>query len=196
MSRILLSSLLVERLRYTPPKINLTKNSETGPSRRIFYDFYAMEYLHRILGTPLPMTTGAKVNAAKTDPNFGAGFAAGTNWDDVEYPMMGGKIAPYKLRVIIDDVFEQITKILGTKLSGYLRMALVQELRHIFNKSDAWERFRNTVMTRKQNVDGYLSRKEFDMIVANYLPEMKGQEDSALRLLKFSWGLEKLAEVE
>jgi len=186
MSRILLASLLVERLRYTPPKINLLKTGDTTASKRIFYDFYAMEYLHRILGTPLPMSTGAKVHAAKTDPNFGAGFAAGTNWDDVEYPMMGGKIAPHKLRVIIDDVFEQVTKILGTKLSGYLRMALVQELRHIFNKSHQWLSFRNTIYLEKQPNKTTISKERFNKLVKTYLPSMTGQEESVKRLLKFS----------
>ena len=65
-------------------------------------------------------------------------------------------------------------------------MALVQELRHIFNKSHQWQSFRNTIYLEKQPNKTTISKERFNKLVKIYLPSMTGQEESVKRLLKFS----------
>jgi hypothetical protein len=67
---ISLKTLLRESVNYIPPHVDVTKatRGDSNPktkaaARQLFYDFYAMDFLHRQFG-PSHMTTGAKVKAA------------------------------------------------------------------------------------------------------------------------------------
>jgi hypothetical protein len=83
-------NLIKEAIDYTSPTLDVTKstkgtsNSKTKEAaRRLFYDFYAMEYLHRQFG-PSNMSTSAKVKATMNHPEFASGFLSGANWEDVD----------------------------------------------------------------------------------------------------------------
>ena len=188
--KISLRDIITERVTYHPPRIDVLAANRGGgtnasAAKRLFYDFYAMEYLHRMLGTPLPTSIERKVHASKQDPNFGAGFAAGANWEDTELPTMGAKIAPHKMRQVIDDVFEQVTKTIGQKLSSYLRLVLVQELRHIISKSNEVYNMKFQLYNLSKSKTA-VTNDDFKKLVADYMPSMIGEEESAKRILRWS----------
>lgn len=187
-----LKSILKENIywKYNPPHVDITKSTRGGTNpetkkaaRQLFYDFYAMDTLHRQFG-PSGMNIGRKIGAAQGDPRFGSGVMMGANFADVEYPL-SGKILNKKQVDIIEDMYEQVTKEISSKLLLYLRLALMQELRYLMSSSVGWVGFRQALVSH-YNKNKKISREDFEMLVKKHIPKMSNDIDSVMRLLKFS----------
>ncbi len=187
---ISLKSLVAESVNYIPPHVDVTKSTRGGTNpatkaaaRQLFYDFYAMDFLHRQFG-PSHMTTGAKVKAAMGDPNFHTGFASGANWDEVDYPL-SQVILNKKFVDVIEHVHEQVTREISRKLIAYLRLGLVQELRHMMTACSGWREFRQDLAS-KLNLNKKITMDDFKRSVKDNIPMMINEIPSVMRLLKFS----------
>jgi hypothetical protein len=176
---------------YSAPNIDVTKKSSSDSkvrekSTQIFYDFYAMELLHALLGSSKKIPTSSKMKAllplaATTGVNPAL---IGIDWENVEFPL-GNMVLPEKLRSQIDTMYEEVTIALSNKLQEHLRRSLVQELRHLINHSSQWQRFRNDILTH-YNSKGTLSKEDFISLVKKRLPNMSNHLDAVSRLLLFS----------
>lgn len=176
---------------YRSPDIDVTKRAASDAKTRekstqMFYDFYAMELLHALIGSTKGMTAGTKMKAtlplaAKTGVNPAL---IGIDWDNVEFPL-GNAVLPEKLRSQVDTMYEEVTISLSNKLQEHLRRSLVQELRHLINHSSQWQRFRNEIVSH-YNKNNTLTKEDFAKLVAKYLPDMTKHLDAVKRLLVFS----------
>jgi len=192
---------------YHAPHVNvLKKGREDAPTRekatQMFYDFYAMELMHRLLGSPRPDPDIGKVEPGKLTPQqanklksaVGSAGMMGTNpmgamfvsnWGDVENTPLGIGIVPDKLRQIIDNVYEEVTIQLTRKMMAHLRLTLVQEFRYLVSHAKDWQSFRQRLVAIYNKNNGQITKPEFDAAVAEKIPAMKGHEDAVRRLLKF-----------
>lgn len=176
---------------YTSPDIDVTKRA-AGDSKvrekstQMFYDFYAMELLHALLGSTKEMPTGAKIRATlPTAARTGINPALiGIDWDNVTFPL-SNVVLPSKFRNQIDTMYEEVTIALSHKLQEHLRRSLIQELRHLINHSSQWQRFRNEIVSH-YNKNKTLAKEDFIKIVKQYLPDMSNHLDAVKRLLLFS----------
>lgn len=176
---------------YSAPNVNVTSKSEVDSENRakstqIFYDFYAMELLHALLGSSKEMSTGSKIKATlPTAARTGVNPALlGIDWDNVTFPL-SNVVLPEKLRSQIDTMYEEVTLTLSHKLQEHLRRSLVQELRHLINHSSHWSSFRNYVVSH-YNKNKSLSKEDFKKLVDTHLPNMRNHLDAVKRLLLFS----------
>src|ERR1035437_9586254 len=118
---------LTEGVHYHAPFVNVTKkgmeDKETrGKATQLFYDFYAMEFMHRVLGSPTPDPMIGKMPAGELTPQQASKFKASVqsgnpnsmgamfvgDWGDVEDTPTGIGIVPAPLRKIIDNVYEEV----------------------------------------------------------------------------------------
>lgn len=176
---------------YRAPNIDVTKRAANDSkvrekSTQIFYDFYAMELLHALVGSSKGMSTGAKIKATlPTATRTGINPALiGIDWDNVEFPL-GNAVLPEKLRSQIDTMYEEVTIALSNKLQEHLRRSLVQELRHLINHSSAWQNFRNDIIAH-YNKTGSLTKEDLAKFVGKRIPGMSKHLDAVKRLLVFS----------
>jgi len=199
--------IIQEGVHYHAPFINVTKSGAQDSSTRanatkLFYDFYAMELMHRQLGSPRPDPsiapghqsdpTKARVLTPSQAKQYRAAIERGVDplaagvagWEDVEFPPMGGTIVPAQLRKVIDQVFDEVTIQLSRKISAHLRLSIMQEFRYILNYSPDWITFRHRLVGL-HNQQGKVSKEEFNANINMYIPKMVGHEDAVLRLLKF-----------
>lgn len=176
---------------YRAPNIDVTKRAANDAKTRekstqIFYDFYAMELLHALVGSSKEMASGAKMKAtlplaARTGVNPAL---IGIDWDNVEFPL-GNAVLPEKLRSQIDTLYEEVTIELSKKLQEHLRRSLIQELRHLINHSSAWQSFRNDIIAH-YNKAGTLTKEDLAKFVNKRIPGMSKHLDAVKRLLVFS----------
>ena len=195
--------LLAEAVHYSPPYIDVTKPGRSDATTnkaatRLFYDFYAMEFLHRSLGTQPPVPADPKFAQAQdpmkatkmqkaisavsmSDPDLigGAMFA---DFDNVEFGATN--IVPHKLREVIDNVYEEVTFAIGRKLLQHLRLTCVQELRHLINHASGWGQFRHALVSH-YNANGTITKDDFKKLIAEWLPDMVDHEEATKRLLVF-----------
>lgn len=176
---------------YRAPNIDVTKRAASDSkvrekSTQIFYDFYAMELLHALVGSSKGMSAGAKMKATlPTAARTGINPALiGIDWDNVEFPL-GNTVLPEKLRSQIDTMYEEVTIELSKKLQEHLRRSLVQELRHLINHSSAWQNFRNDIVSH-YNKTGTLTKEDLAKFVGKRIPGMSKHLDAVKRLLVFS----------
>jgi hypothetical protein len=196
---------IMEAIHYHPPFINVIKKGKEDSATRkkatqMFYDFYAMELMHRVLGSPRPdpdinnpkyagnltPTQAAKLKAAVQqggDNAVGAMFVP--DWGDVEDLPKGVSMVPRQLRNIIDNVYEEVVIALTEKMMAHLRLTLIQEFRYIVTHAHDWQHFRQALISL-YNKNGKVTKEEFDKLIAQKIPGFKGHEDSVKRLLKFS----------
>ena len=197
---ILLKNLLSEGIHYFPPYVDVTlagrSDLETRKSAtRLFYDFYAMEFLHRSLGTQPQVKIDPKfksyqnpTNATKMQialasiANVDPIGAMATDWDNVE--IGGSNIVPHKMREVIDNVFEEVTFAISRKLLQHLRLTCVQELRHLVIHSPSWQNFQYSLVSL-YNTTGTITNADVKTLIAKYLPDMVQHEESTKRLLLF-----------
>ena len=184
-------------INYSVPDFDVSKATRFGnfpeikaAAKQLFYDFYAMETLHRYFG-PSNMSTTSKMNAAKTNPDYWHGFLSGANWGDVEYPLSGA-ILNKKLVDVIEHVYEQVTRTISDKLLSYLRMALVQEFRYLMDHAGGWTSFRHALVSQ-YNKNKTISNEDFKNLVIKHLPLMEKDIPSVMRLLKFSKCYKKMS---
>ena len=197
---------LNEGVHYHAPFINVIKKGKEDATTRekatqIFYDFYAMELMHRLLGSPRsPSESGAELGkltpsqankfkaAVQSAPSKGAnpmGAMFVQNWDDVEDMPVGVSPVPAPLRKVIDQVYEEVVVQLTSKMMAHLRLTLVSEFRYIVVNASDWQAFRHKLVSIYNKNDGKISKTEFNAAIAEKIPKMKGHEDSVKRLLKF-----------
>lgn len=196
---------ITEAIHYHPPFINVIKKGKEDPKTRekatqMFYDFYAMELMHRLLGSPRPdpeagspkyqgkltPQQAAKLKAAvqKGDEHsFGAMYVP--DWSDVEDLPMGIRMVPAQLRKVIDQVYEEVVIALTEKMMAHLRLTLIQEFRYIVTHAVDWQHFRKSLISL-YNKQGTISKQDFIKLIAQHIPGFKGHEDSVKRLLLFS----------
>lgn len=199
--------ILKEGVHYHAPHINvMKKGKEDGNTRKkatqMFYDFYAMELMHRMLGSPRPDPDLGKVAKGELTPQqanklkaavqtapmkgvnpMGAMFVK--NWDDVEEPMGGAGIVPAQLRKVIDQVYEEVVIQLTQKMLAHLRLTLVQEFRYLVTHASDWQSFRQRLVSIYNKNGGKITKQEFQKAIEDKIPAMKGHEDAVQRLLKF-----------
>lgn len=176
---------------YRSPNIDVTKRAANDAKTRekstqMFYDFYAMELLHALVGSSKEMTAGAKMKAtlplaARTGINPAL---VGIDWDNVSFPL-SNVVLPEKLRSQIDTMYEEVTISLSNKLQEHLRRSLVQELRHLINHSSSWQNFRNDIISH-YNKTGTLTKEDLAKFVSKRIPGMSKHLDAVKRLLVFS----------
>jgi hypothetical protein len=195
------AQLLKESLRYLAPDLDVTKSGRVdaktrATATRLFYDFYAMEFLHRYLGKnpyfdELPSSDKAKRSKTMGLDPYSVPWA---DWSNVVSPQ-SGIVLPEKLRHVIDDVYEQVTIAISKKLLQHLRLTLVQELRHIIGSAYGWREFRSALVST-YNAKKTISEEEFNKLVASYMPEMVDHKDTVKRLLLFSKYYSKLGTMD
>ena len=167
---ISLKNLITEIYQYTPPKINIFHATRDGSfpadkkaARQLFYDFYAMTTLHIIFHHSKPSENNPEI---------------------IEMPI-SGVVLPKKMEEIIEITYEQVIRTLANKLSEYLRLSLIQELRHMMSQSNGWVAFRQALVSL-YNKTHKLTSEDFNTLVQKHLPKMHNNVDSVMRLLKFS----------
>ncbi len=166
---------------------------------QMFYDFYAMELMHRLVGSPIPdPDVGNPKYAGQLTPQQKAKFkravqkggedAMGAmyvpNWADVEEPTMGGAIVPDALRRVVDQVYEEVVIHLTNKMLAHLRLTLLQEFRYLTGVKE-WQQFRMRLVSTYNKNNGKISEEEFKQAIKDKIPSMEGHEDTVKRLLKF-----------
>ena len=194
---------LNEGVHYHAPFINVIKKGKEDADTRekatqMFYDFYAMELMHRLLGSPPPDPNkgnpkyagtltpqqASKFKGAMRLPNA-AGAMFVPDWGDVEEPPMGVGIVPAQLRKVIDTVYEEVVIQLTRKMMAHLRLTLVSEFRYIVTHAKDWQAFRRRLVAIYNKNGGKISLPEFDAAISEKIPGMRGHEDAVKRLLKF-----------
>lgn len=146
--------------------------------QKMFYDFYAMEFMWSFLGSgQIPKAEREKM--AMMDP------------DDPRrdiYPKTHRFIPEAGVKVI-DSMYEQVTNTVAKNLLAYIRLAVVQEFQYLVTYSSGWTYFRNEItskynMAKQKGVP--FTKKDFDAIVDKHIPDMKPYPESIKRLLKYS----------
>ena len=199
---------LTEGVHYHAPFVNVLKKGKEDATTRekatqLFYDFYAMELMHRLLGSPRqdpdkenPKYQGELTpqQANKLKAAVGGAALQGANpmgamfvpdWGDVEDVPMGVGVVPSGLRKVIDNVYEEVVIQLTRKMLAHLRLTLVSEFRYIVTKASDWQAFRHRLVSIYNKNGGTISKAEFDSAIAEKIPGMKTHVDSVKRLLKF-----------
>lgn len=193
-----------EGVHYHAPFLNVLKKGKEDTETRakatqMFYDFYAMELMHRMLGSPRPdpmkgkVAPGeltplqqAKLKAAVQSGNkdaMGAMFVG--DWGDVEDVPQGISIVPAPLRKVIDQVYEEVVIQLTRKMMAHLRLTLVSEFRYIVTHASDWRSFRQKLVAIYNKGGNNITKEEFEAAIAEKIPGMKNHVDSVKRLLKF-----------
>ena len=196
------------RLHYKAPFVNILKKGKSDPktcesATRIFYDFYAIELMHRFVGSPIPdpdlnnpkyageftPQQKHKYKSAIAQAGLQGGNTMGVffvpDWNDVEFHPSGVSIVPFRLRKIIDQVFDEVVIQVSDMLMAHLRLTLVQEFRYFISLCPDWQLFRHKLVGIYNKNSGKISKSEFNAAVAEKIPVMKGNEDAVKRLLKF-----------
>ncbi len=211
---------LTEGIHYYPPSVeksggygkkkwgpfNIIKKGKEDPatlkaSTQMFYDFYAMELMHRLLGSPPPdpdianpKYTGkltpqqvAKLKATVAASGGDVLSMYTKDWGDVEHLNLpkGFSMVPYQLRKVIDQVYEEVVIALSAKIRAHLRLSLIQEFRYIVSHAHDWQQFRQSLVSL-HNKQGKISKQDFNNLIAQKIPGFKGHEDAVKRLLLFS----------
>ena len=166
---------------------------------QMFYDFYAMELMHRLVGSPIPdpdlgnpkyagQLTPQQQSKFKRAVQRGGENAVGAmyvpDWADVEEPTMGGAIVPSALRRVVDQVYEEVVIQITNKMLSHLRLTLLQEFRYLTGAS-GWQHFIRRLVSIYNKNGGKISEEEFKQAVKDKIPSLVGHEDTVKRLLKF-----------
>jgi hypothetical protein len=142
--------------------------------KRLFYDFYAMEFLWSFLGSgQIPKADREKMMLLDPDD------------PRTDIYQKSYRFLPRAATKVIDSVYEQVTKAVAKNLLAYIKMAVVQEFQYLVSQSTGWKRFRQSLVTH-YNQHKVISKKEFDELVKKYIPKMQPYPDSIKRLLKYS----------
>jgi len=180
-----------ESVTYHPPRVDVLKKSAGGndpttykAAQTLFYDFYAMETLHRWFGKNPYADDLNPIAKSKLAAARGVSWYDPTEQDQVVFPN-SGIILNHRYVELIDDVFDQVTNAISKKVMAHLRLGLVQELRHLMNHSGKWSNFRHSLITIA-NVYGKLTNADLNNAIKKYLPAMVNEKDSVIRLLKFA----------
>ncbi len=156
-------------------------------STQMFYDFYAMELMHRLLGSPPsdpdvgnPKYAGkmtpqqvAKLTAAMQASGGDVSAMYTPDWGDVETLPKGISFVPAQLRKIIDQVYEEVVIALSAKIMAHLRLSLIQEFRYIISHAHEWQQFRHALVAL-YNKQSKISKKDFQNLIAQKIPAFKG----------------------
>jgi len=143
--------------------------------RRMFHDFYAMEFLWSFLGSG-QIPKGEREKRLAMDPED-------PNRDVV--PNKSHKFLPDQAVKTIDSVYEQVTNAVAKNLLAYIRLAVVQEFQYLTVHADGWTHFRQSLISA-YNAEGKISKKEYDALVKEYIPKMAKYPLTIRKLLKFS----------
>lgn len=143
--------------------------------RKLFYDFYAMEFLWSFLGSgQIPKAEREKL--IDMDP------------DDPRRDIIssrGHRFLPSSAVHNIDKMYEQVTAATAKNLLAYVRLAVIQEFQYLVTHSGGWSKFRQQLISA-YNKNGKISKEEFNKIVHHSIPEMAPYPDVIKRLLKYS----------
>lgn len=143
--------------------------------RRMFYDFYAMEFLWAFLGS-------GQIPKAEREKLIGLPL------DDPKRDIIqnkGHRFLPHAAVKTIDSMYEQVTNTVAKNLLAYVRLAVVQEFQYLVSASSGWRKFRQELLS-KYNSKKSINKSEFDALVDTHIPAMKPYPDTIKRLLKFS----------
>ena len=142
---------------------------------KMFYDFYAMEFLWSFLGSgSIPRKDRKKWKELDPDDS-GRDVVSNASH----------KFLPHAAVKIIDDVYEQVTRTVAKQLISYIRMAVVQEFRYLVGSASGWVQFRNAIMG-EYNTKSTISKKQFNNLIRQNIPDMEKHPEVVKRLLKFS----------
>lgn len=143
--------------------------------RRMFYDFYAMEFLWSFLGSgQIPKAEREKLAALPPD--------------DPSRDFISGKahrFLPQAAVKTIDNVYEQVTHAVAKNLLAYIRMAVVQEFQYLVTQSEGWQSFRHAIVSL-YNKQKTVSKADFQALIDDKIPGMKAYPDVVKKLLKYS----------
>lgn len=160
---------------YYTSKVNVGYGTPNKEGVRMFYDFYAMEFLWSFLGSgSIPKSERKKWRDLDPDDS-GRDVVASKSY----------KFLPHAAVKTIDDVYEQVTRAVAKQLISYIRMAVVQEFRYLPSCATAWIAFRNAVMS-EYNKKNTISKSRFDELIRSHIPRMQKYPDTVKKLLKFS----------
>ena len=175
---------------YYPPNINVMDRSASEPearskSTRLFYDFYALALLKDMVGTPrypVKNQMGVLSQFARGIPGSNVFMV---NHPEVNIRMMGGEVTE-KLRNIVDEGFEVVTKAITRKLLHHLRLTLIQEFRYIIGHSPDWQKFRQHLVSLYNKNQSKISKQEFLAAIQSKIPGMVEHPDAVKRIMLFS----------
>lgn len=143
--------------------------------KRMFHDFYAMEFLWSFLGSgQIPKAEREKL--------------IGLDLDDPKRDIITNKahrFLPAQAVKTIDSVYEQVTNAVAKNLLAYIRLAVIQEFQYLTSQSDGWKDFRYALM-KEYNKNGKISKTRFNELVKDNIPNMAPYPETIKRLLKFS----------
>lgn len=150
-------------------------NQGKQSGKRMFYDFYAMEFLWSFLGSGAISRTERerKMDMDPDDPRR----------DIVMSPAY--KHLPDAAVRMIDNMYEQVTNTISKNLLSYVRLAVVQEFQYLVQYSSGWTGFRNSIVAR-YNKKKTITKQDFDELVNQYIPDMSQYPAVIKRLLKYS----------
>lgn len=184
MAILLLKQLrqITEGVHYVPPSINVFNKGKEDPATRkkatqMFYDLYAMELMHSMIGNPSP------------DPETGSSFDNSPDTGRLHPAVLwslkfGIMPVPFAMRKVVDQVYEEVVIALTEKMMTHLRLTLVQEFRHIIAHASDWQHFRQSLVSL-YNKQTSVSKQDFENLIANHIPGLKEHTDTVVRLLKF-----------
>lgn len=142
--------------------------------KRLFYDFYAMEFLWSFLGSgQIPKSERERLAALPLDD------------PRRDYVGKSHRFLPGRAADTIDSVYRQVTLAIADGLIGYVRAAVIQEFQYLTQYSHDWTQFRQHIV-KHYNSHGTVSKDDFDRLVRVYLPNMTDHKDVVKKLLKFS----------
>lgn len=156
------------------------KDTGIKDGRRMFYDFYAMEFLWSFIGSgTIPKADREKM--ISMDP------------DDPRRDIIlskSYKFLPQAMIKTIDNIYEQVTNTVAKNLLSYVRLAVVQEFQYLVSQSHGWSNFRQAIVS-KYNINKHVknagvSKEEFQELVKKHIPEMQAYPETVKKLLKFS----------
>jgi hypothetical protein len=148
---------------YTKYYDNHGQGRDTG--KRLFYDFYAMEFLWSFLGS------GQIPKGQRGQDSVGSKGHRFLNDASVR---------------VIDDVYEQVTYATADRLIGYLRAAVHQEFRYIMGQN-SFTQFRQAIISTYNTNGGQpISQEKYLKIIESEIPQMSSYPESVRRILKFA----------
>ena len=143
--------------------------------RRMFYDFYAMEFLWSFLGSgQIPKAEREKLMQLPDD--------------DPRKEVISSKFhrfLPSASVKTIDNLYEQVINAVSKNLINYIRAAVIQEFQYLVSSSPGWRVFRKALVS-EYNFQKSISKEKFQFIVRSHIPDMEPYPDVIMRLLKFS----------
>lgn len=160
---------------------------------KMFYDFYAIDGLWRSVGSgkypqamrdyqqSMPEDDPRKLFHTLSKPGS---MSTSTGGSSGTYAV-GGEIVPQAFSDLIDKIHGQVVTQTAQRLLSYLHMAVTMEFGHIIGQSPGWQKFRSAIASEYNNKK-IISKRKFQDIIEEHIPDMAPWPDTIKRILKFS----------